>query len=332
MHCLLFTGEETFLVWQEVYKRTSAFAKKHGSDNIHIYNSEQRSVSSLTSDLFWSSLFAQNKLIIIYGIAENHPQYKLKAHETEAVTDMLLTQRSSLNPDNYIIFVTHKPDKRTKARKFLSKEIEKQKDFGILKTAGAKTYVTTVAKKHDLALDKDTVQAIVALVWTNAWRLWSETHKLISYHQATQTTITPDLVHELCYGNVSETIFVIMDALVAGKSVEALTLLDGLAQSWTNWNEVYGGLYRNLRLLIMYCEQIHKGTSPKAIAKTIGAPPFTVLKRDKHRATITDNGQTWQDMLQRMIQYEHDVKTGKHPDSTAFLLLKDFISQSSLWK
>lgn len=349
MTAILITGEETFLVHEEISRRMHAFAKKNWSDNVHVYTSENRDEQKIASDLFWQSLFASPKLIVLYGIADNHSSYKLKVAQTENITEILMTQRQTLNTDNYLLFVVHKPDKRTKTRKFLDKNIEKKKDYKLLTTASAKKYIQWLLW-HSWDLWKTTketlLQLIVEIVWTEAWRLSSEIKKLLLYlssqkaeniewldeQKETEIVLTEDIIRQVCYWAVSDTVFVLIDTLVAGRYTESITLLDGINKTWTNRNEVFGGLYRNIKLMIMYTEQLSLGTNKKSIAKAIAAPPFTIMKREKHSKRLIQQHDIWKQLLHEMVVFEYDVKTWKQSDISAFLLLKRFIYQYFIWK
>ena len=117
----LFTGEESFLVEKEVRRWKSSFSSKYGKDNISIYTPHNFDVATIANDLFGSGLFAEKKLIIVYGIPDDgFSGHKLPAAQSSELGEILERKRSQINPDSIVMFVAYKPDKRKKLYKFLS--------------------------------------------------------------------------------------------------------------------------------------------------------------------------------------------------------------------
>ena len=50
----LFTGEESFLVENEIKRWKTSFAQKYGEDNISIYSSHNFSLEAISNDIFGS--------------------------------------------------------------------------------------------------------------------------------------------------------------------------------------------------------------------------------------------------------------------------------------
>lgn len=70
-------------------------------------------------------MFATKKLIVIYGIPkDNTTSNKTNANKSNAIEEYLQKQWGNIPDNSIIIFVSYKPDKRTKGYKFLSKHTD----------------------------------------------------------------------------------------------------------------------------------------------------------------------------------------------------------------
>lgn len=67
-------------------------------------------------------MFVQKKLIIVHGVPkENDPAYKISASVQKSVEERLMSVWETIPADHVMVLVCHKPDKRTKGRKFFEK-------------------------------------------------------------------------------------------------------------------------------------------------------------------------------------------------------------------
>ena len=62
-------------------------------------------------------------MIVIYGIpTDSDTSNKLPAAEISSFAEEFITKIATITPDTFVVFVSYKPDKRTKFFTFLSKE------------------------------------------------------------------------------------------------------------------------------------------------------------------------------------------------------------------
>ena len=130
----LFTGEESYLLAKEIKRRKESFADKYGKDNIKEYSPANFSLMEISNDLFESGLFAEKKLVIMYGIPDDtFAPHKISAGLTSELAVMLQKKRDHINPDTIVIFVAYTPDKRKKLCKFLTSHVAKHQECKKLK-------------------------------------------------------------------------------------------------------------------------------------------------------------------------------------------------------
>lgn len=68
MKTYLFTGEEPYLIEQELTKRKENFLKKYGPDTVLYFSLPENEISEIVPSICNSGLFSEQKLIIISGI------------------------------------------------------------------------------------------------------------------------------------------------------------------------------------------------------------------------------------------------------------------------
>ncbi len=175
----LFTGEESYLLSNEIKRWKTLFAAKYGHDNIKEYASSNFSLADISNDLFGSGLFSEKKLIVMYGIPDDtFAPHKIPAGITSELAILMEKKRENINPDNIVIFVSYTPDKRKKLYKFLTAHVSKHQEFKKMK---GKTLLKFVLQEAESLLSEETARFLIERVGTDTQRLIKELDKLRTY-------------------------------------------------------------------------------------------------------------------------------------------------------
>jgi len=111
----LFTGEEPYMLHQELHKRKTAFLEKFGEQALFHFTSDELDQGPIMQAIFSGGMFTTKKLIIISGIPkDNTPSNKASAKSSERLETALMKQWETIPEDSIVILLSYKPDKRTR--------------------------------------------------------------------------------------------------------------------------------------------------------------------------------------------------------------------------
>ncbi len=121
----LFTGEEQYLLQQELRKRKTSFVEKYGEQGLFHFRTDDLDPQLIGTTLAAGGMFSEKKLVIVPGIPKDStPTQKVASKDSERITDYLMKHREQLSPDTILVLLSYKPDKRTKAYKFFAKHAD----------------------------------------------------------------------------------------------------------------------------------------------------------------------------------------------------------------
>lgn len=145
-------------------------------------------------------MFVTQKLIIIKHIPIDAFQ-KIPVKQVEIFTDSFIKNQTHIPSDVIIVFISYKPDKRTKFYKFIEKNATEHKEFPLKKPNDA-AYKTFVKQQTpSLQWDAETIEYMLAHVGSDFYRLESELSKLsLRAEIHSITTIKKDHIDMVVYG------------------------------------------------------------------------------------------------------------------------------------
>lgn len=318
----LFTGEESYLVEKEVRRWKDSFSSKYWKDNISVYTPHSFDVAAISNDLLGSGLFAEKKLVVIYGIPDDgFAGHKLLAAQTWALAELIEKKRSEVNPDSIVVFVSYKPDKRKKLYKFLSWNVTKHQDFPPMTW---KRLVRIFAEQSDL-LNDELAGYIVERVGSSFARLMTELAKLEAYAEYhNMTALDKKTIDEIVYGEVETDTFALLDVLYLDKD-KSLVLVDRIRDNWVNRNQVIGALYRGVKVFVLYADCLKRKVNSKQIPKDIWVHPFVISKHSKNHRVIVSKEEQFKQFLLDLLELDYAIKSGKLDASVFWLQLKQAI-------
>lgn len=328
----LFTGDEKFLLQKELTRWTSAFAEKHWMENLFVISSNAFDLSIINQALGWGGLFSNQKMVVIYGVPlDNSPDNKLPTTIVEPFCEMCMNTDLQFSPETILIFVSYKPDKRTKFYKYLEKSItiksfDQPKNVWEIKSY-LKPYIqewTPWLLWTDLALTY-----FIEKVGTDLYHIQLECDKLSIYstiHHITQ--IETKHIDLLCFGILDTNSFAFFDFLLVDKS-KALQIVQSAQEQGIHWTMFAGSLYWGLKLWIFILDMDSQWlTDSKLIATTIKYSPFAISKALKQITFLRQYSQMISSFYRQVLELDEGIKTWKVSESLFWITIKKFILES----
>lgn len=211
----LFTGEESYLLTRELKKWKGAFLDKYGQEGIFEFAGDSLQLADVQNAVMGGGMFVQKKLIIIHGVPkENNPAYKVPASTQKKVEERLMDVWEQVPADHVVVLVCHKPDKRTKGRKFFEKS-STVKSFTPLKPKGAEKLIQ---QQLGTLISSELSAHMVSLTGTSTRTIMNETEKLrlyATYHNL--NTLTKDQIDSVVFHQGETNAFAVLDTLLIDK-------------------------------------------------------------------------------------------------------------------
>lgn len=325
----LFTGEERYLLDFELHRWTSNFSQKFGKDSVFFYHNENWDEWWVNQSIFGWWLFSEKKLIVIDWLPVWTDRFGgFKMSQVEEFMESFMKREWKILEDNLLIFVSTKPDKRSRFYKFL-KDKAILKEFSILKEFELKNYI-----KKDLwniKISDALIDRFIQKVGYELYRVRSELEKLKIYCDSQGIDeIKNIMIDDIVFGLLEAEVFEFLKLIFVDK-IKAIDYLQKMKDQWLNWNAVSGLLYRGLKLYIVLYEFAKKGIKDtKVIANQTGINPYTLMQNIKHIDIIQKNWIEIENMYKRLIEIEVDIKNGKKLEASFRLETKKLINSFKL--
>ncbi len=172
----LFYGENTYALRQELQRRKSNFLEKYGQDALFHFSSQNRDLGAVKQALYAGGLFVSKKLIILEGVPKDLAQDGgLSADKIEKFFLDFQENHHLLSPDTIVIFLSYKPDKRTKPFKRFSENTQ-VKPFEPYKEPQLKAFITEQIQPFHLS--EELLNYFLLKVGSDLYRLAHELEKL----------------------------------------------------------------------------------------------------------------------------------------------------------
>ena len=315
-----FTGECTYLVQAEIKKRKNAFVEKYGAEWVHIIHPDNYNLTTIQSALMGGGFFSTKSLTILYGLPrDNFPTNKVKAADATQIEDFLMKHREQITPENVILLVSYKPDKRTRSYKFFDKNSTK-KEFKVPKGKALSSFVS--AKLWSL-ISWSQADLIVSRVWDDLHNLSNEWDKLIQYADFhSLDKLTDEQIELVTYSQSQINSFDILDVLFT-KPEKALHLIDRAQKEWSDMFMFLGMLYRGLKMILgMIDLHLDWVKSSKDIASKLKVHPFALMKQHKHIQTFVKLQPQIQSLYHKLLTIDREIKTGQIPAEAFWVNVK----------
>ncbi len=311
----LFMWEDRYSLDQEVKRWTSNFLQKFGEDSLFIYNNENRDEMSASQSIFGGGLFSEKKLTVIYGLPLDNAKWNtFKVADIEWFIDGFIKKEWKIPVDNLLVFVSNKPDKRSRFFKFL-KDNASVKEFNPPKDTDVKKFIFD--RLWDIKIDNDALDLLMIKIGSDLYRVDNEIQKLQYYCVDKKINkIDYRMVEEMVFGLVETEAFWFLRLLFKSKE-ESMKYLQRMQDQWLNWNVFSWALYRGLKLYITLYHFAKKGIKDsKTIASQTWINPFVLWQNMKYIDIILKNWIEIENMYKKLMEIEVDIKTGKKTEES----------------
>ena len=274
----LFTGEESYLLQEQIRTWKQAFIEKHGDINLETLDATQMPLNELMASMTAMPFLGDKRLIFVYGLPEAP-----KARQTDKVSKKDEKREEELKkfgaelkniPDtSVVIFVQTAPDKRKSFYKNLIKQAE-VKEFALLSGGSLSQWIQTQFQAKNSSISLLLAEYLVTLTGQNLWRLSTEIEKLTTY--CSGQPITKETIDLLVVPTIEANIFQLTDALTARNPNKAIKFLQKTLDAGENLQPVFYMIVRQFRLLIQgrSFTEMEKNPSPANFGARLKLHPF----------------------------------------------------------
>jgi len=322
----LFTGEEKYLLDQELKRWRTNFVQKFGSESVFFFSNQNFDASKALEVVFGWWLFSDKKLIVISGLPiDTDSDNKLWSSQIDDFCDIFMSRIDQL-PDNILLlFVSYKPDKRLKFYKFLQSSVE-IKTFKKLSWIQYNLFVKD--QLDDIDASDFVIDYFLMKVWKDLYRIVLEINKLKYYLVANQISqIDQKIVDFVVFGQMEVNSFLFFDYFLKNKT-KAVGVLDDMHQEWVDFNQTLGMLYRWLKLYLYILDLHGQGIhDTKTLASMTKQHPFAIWKNLKQIKILKEKSLNIKKFYRDLLELDYQIKTWKLPSTAFWLKLKWFVYQ-----
>ena len=302
---LLFEGEEEQLK-QEALAALRRFVLPAGMEQLNESVLEDPSADQLIAASETLPFMSDRRLVLVRDV----PALTGRAEADERIVAYLPSVPSSTL---LLFYCTGKPDGRKKLYSAV-KKLGGIVSFNPMKGPELTHFVTEAFREAGKECDERTAEYLVFTVGTDAGQLRSEITKIASYASG-RVKIEASDVTALATPSTECTVFQLVDAVVAGQSSRALTLLRNQLLSGAERMSLLSMLLRQYRLLQHVKIMQYEKKSMEYIRSVLGVPSFAVDQYLRQASSYT-GGQ-----VKRAVSFcfdaEYGVKSGRLPQEGA---------------
>jgi DNA polymerase-3 subunit delta len=245
-------------------------------------------IKSLANLLQAQSLFT-NPTVVLSNISEQ-----------KALLDDMIELIDSLSDEVELIIYEPAIDKRSKFYKFLLKNTECS-EFKNLDGNDLAQWLVKEAEARGGKIDRASAWYLVERVGEDQWQLSNELDKLL----LSEAVISKQLIDDVVEQTPNESIFKLLDAVLAGNQKLALECFDNLKAQKLDANYIMSMLAWQMHILTTV---VYAGTrTPEQVAKETKLSPF-VVKKTAQVAKNTSKARL-RTMLEMMVKLDADLKS-----------------------
>jgi DNA polymerase III delta subunit len=304
----LFTWEEKFLLDNTLNKRKKAFLQKYSRTNYFSFNEDNFDVEKIKELTLWWGIFREKKFVIIKWVPKDS-FIKIPSQELQKLEKFLEKKIDLIPKDDVFVFVSYKPDKRTKFFKFLKQKAQ-VKEFPALTEKKLISFLQQTYK-----LNKDLATKILEKLWNNLYLIHNELTKILKF----SPKITSFEIENYIINNTQQDTFKLLDSL--NNLEEVLKIITNLEKAGEEFFKILWLLYWWLKNIILI--SMEKNLSWKEISTKLWIHPFVVNKFLK----LKYDPKKIKKIYENIFQLEVEVKNWILPSSVAFLFLKQIFTK-----
>ncbi|HAU87324.1 MAG TPA: DNA polymerase III subunit delta [Lachnospiraceae bacterium] len=301
--CYLLYGTEEYLKKLYKNKLKTGIIGDEDTMNYTYFEGKSIEIPKIIEVAETLPFFSERRLILI----ENSGLFK----SSNELADYIRTM-----PDYcYMIFVESEVDKRNRLYKAV-KEVGYISEMNGMDEKDIQLWVAQLLKRSGKKITRDTLMYFLNKSGTDMEGMVQEVEKLICYAMDKEV-ITVEDIDAVCVTQVSNQIFLMIDAIASRKQRQALDLYYDLLTLREKPMSILFLITRHFNILLQIKEL--KGQNRNEVAKKVGVPPFAVQKYMSQADNFTKQGLI--ENLKDCAEMEAQVKTGFMTDQMTVELL-----------
>lgn len=275
----LFTGQETFLLHEQVKVWKDAFIQKHEGDmNLSIVDGKTAEVGEIISQIESAPFLGDKRLVFIEGLPEapkktTTDKVTKKDEEREKSQQKLIDFLEKIPESSVVVFVQPAPDKRKSLYKKIV-QLGNVKIFEPLSGADLSKWVRNRIMKYEGVLSAQASEYLISLVGQDMWRIDSELKKLATYSNG--QSITNEMIEKLVVPTIEANVFHLTDALALRNQKKAIHSLHKTVAAGENLRQVFYMIVRQFRLFLQIGGYLsnYPSSNPANVASSLKLHPY----------------------------------------------------------
>lgn len=301
--CYLLYGTEEYLKKLYKNKLKTGIIGNEDTMNYTYFEGKSIEIPKVIEVAETLPFFSERRLLLI----ENSGLFK----SSNDLADYIKTM-----PDYcYMIFVESEVDKRNRLYKAV-KEVGYISEMNGMDEKDIQLWVAQLLKRSGKKITRDTLMYFLNKSGTDMEGMVQEVEKLVCYAMDKEV-ITVEDIDAVCVTQVSNQIFLMIDAIASRKQRQALDLYYDLLTLREKPMSILFLITRHFNILLQIKEL--KGQNRSEVAKKVGVPPFAVQKYMSQADNFTKQGLI--ENLKDCAEMEAQVKTGFMTDQMTVELL-----------
>ncbi|MBU0706478.1 DNA polymerase III subunit delta [Patescibacteria group bacterium] len=309
----LFTGEETYLLHEQINSWKKAFTEKHGDINLAILDAEDIPLYEIMAAVNAMPFLGDKRLIFIHGLPDK-PKTRQTAEPTkkdekrDEELKKLEADLDEIPESSVVVFVQSNPDKRKSFYKKLSAKAE-VKEFIPLTGQILNEWIKKRIQVSGASIDLSTAEYLASLAGQDLWRLSQEIDKLTAYSSGED--ITRPIIDRLVVPTLEANVFHLTDALGIKDHRKAIQHLHRSLAAGENLRQVFYMVVRQFRLLLQGSgyKISNPNSNPTAFAATLKLHPF--VARNTMAQLKNFSYQELKDAYARLLEIDVALKTSR---------------------
>ncbi len=274
----LFTGEETYLLNEQIKSWKKAFVEKHGDLNLEVLEATQVPLNEMMASLTAMPFLGDKRLIFVHGLpdapkARQADKITKKDEKREEDLKKFEADLKDIPETSVVVFIQPNPDKRKSFYKNLLKQVE-VKEFSLLAGSTLIQWVQNRIRFKGAQVSSSVAEYLVSLTGQNLWHLSTEIDKLTSHSPG--ANLSKELIDELVVPTIEANVFQLTDALSSKNRTKAMLCLQRTMTAGDNLQPAFYMIVRQFRLLLQGRSFSDKevAPSPATFAARLKLHPF----------------------------------------------------------
>lgn len=282
------TGKNSFLIKTELTQNIHEYISQYSDLGLDIFDGVELDIDAVREAMHAMPFLADKKLVVVRDIAAR-----------KDIHDALIQILQNIPESTDVIIADEKLDKRGALYKVLSGFT--MNEYNELSEPELLRWIQTAAADIHLDIDTRMARLLLQRAGENQWILANELQKLADSEEQVTETLLLDMVEE----HPRETIFQLLDAIIQGKTTQALSIYSKLKQAQLDPHYTISMLVWQLHLLGYI---VTKGErSIDQVARDAKASPYVLKKLASAQNRMTK--QSYETMLDEVFAVDAEIKS-----------------------